>query len=140
MIDAGDNYSHKLPYGVFIGKVLVLQGVDVSEEDRLLFNKSQEIGMPSLFSIGLERTVNGWFFTDEQIVGSRDRGDLDHIAFIPQTDFEKYVVDQFRKTSEKDELVEKTLLRLEIKGDVLNKNGIGFETEDFDDEDSMESS
>ncbi|KOM43820.1 hypothetical protein LR48_Vigan05g142500 [Vigna angularis] len=64
-----------------------------------------------------------------------------HTAFIPQIDFEKYVVDQFRKKSERDERIEDTLLRWEKKG---NKNGIGFETEDFDDEstdeDSMESS
>ncbi|KOM34681.1 hypothetical protein LR48_Vigan02g083100 [Vigna angularis] len=66
MISARDNYAHKLPYGVFISKILVLQGVDVYEEDRLSFYKSQEIGIPSLFSIGLERIVNGWFFTDEQ--------------------------------------------------------------------------
>ncbi|KOM43459.1 hypothetical protein LR48_Vigan05g106300 [Vigna angularis] len=103
MIGVGDNYAHKLPYGVFISKVLVLRGVDVSEEDRLSFYKSQEIGIPSLFFIGLERTMNGWFFIDEQTVGSPPT------AFIPQTDFEKYVVHQFRKTSERDELVEKTL-------------------------------
>ncbi|KAG2396727.1 uncharacterized protein HKW66_Vig0230020 [Vigna angularis] len=125
-----DKYAHKLPYGVFTRKVLVLQGVDVSKEDRHLFNKSQEIGIPSLFSIGLERTVNGWFFTHEQTVGNPPTHDEDHTAFIPQTDFEKYVVDQFRKT----------LFKLEKKGDVLNKNHIGFETEESNDEDSMESS
>ncbi|KOM52295.1 hypothetical protein LR48_Vigan09g095400 [Vigna angularis] len=72
------------------------------------------------------------FFTDEQI------------AFNQQTDFEKYVVNEFRKTFERVERVEKTLFRLEKKGDVLNKNGIGSKTEDSDDEstdeDSMESS
>ncbi|KOM57560.1 hypothetical protein LR48_Vigan11g059300 [Vigna angularis] len=83
MISAGDNYAHKLPYGVFISKVLVLRGVDVSKKDKLLFNK---------------------------------------------------------KTSERDELVEKTLFRLEMNGDVVNKNGIGSESEDSDEEDSMESS
>ncbi|KOM43419.1 hypothetical protein LR48_Vigan05g102300 [Vigna angularis] len=140
MIGAGDKYAHKLPYRVFISKVLVLQGVDVSEEDILLFNRSQEIGIPSMFSIGLESTMNGWFFTDEQTVGSSPTRDEDHTTFIPQTDFEKYVVDQFRKTSERDELVEKTLFKLEKKGDVLNENCIGSETEDSDDEDSMESS
>ncbi|KOM50078.1 hypothetical protein LR48_Vigan08g090500 [Vigna angularis] len=132
MIGAGDKYAHKLPYGVFISKVLVLQGVDVFEEDRLLCNKSQEICIGSLFSIGLKRTVNGWFFRDEKI------------AFNPQTDFEKYVVDEFRKMSERVERVENTHFRLEKKGDVLNKNGIGSENEESDDdstgEDSMESS
>ncbi|KOM55608.1 hypothetical protein LR48_Vigan10g150000 [Vigna angularis] len=89
----------------------------------------------------LKRTVNGWFFRDELTVGSTPTPAVDHIAFIPQTDFEKYVVDQFRKKSERDEKVEDTLFRWEKKG---NKNGIGFETEDSDDEstneDLMESS
>ncbi|KOM55906.1 hypothetical protein LR48_Vigan10g179800 [Vigna angularis] len=80
--------------------VLILQGVDVSQEVRLVCNKSQKIGILSLFSIGLERTVNGWFFRDELTVGSTPTPAIDHTAFIPQTDFEKYVVDQFRKKSE----------------------------------------
>ncbi|KOM57479.1 hypothetical protein LR48_Vigan11g051200 [Vigna angularis] len=131
MIVVGDKYAHKLPYGVFISQVLILQGVDVSEEVRLVCNKSQEIGILSPFSIGLERTVNGWFFRDELIVGSTPTPVADHTAFTPKTDFEKYVVDQFRKKSERDERVEDTLFRWEKKG---NKNCIGFETEDFDDE------
>ncbi|KOM48239.1 hypothetical protein LR48_Vigan07g194300 [Vigna angularis] len=135
MIDLGDKYAHKLPYGVFISQVLILQGVDVSQEDRLVCNKSQEIGIRSLFSIGLERIVNGWFFKDELTVGSTPTPAADHIAFIPQIDFEKYVVDQFRKKSERDERVEDTLFRWEKKG---NKNGIGFETEDSDDESTNE--
>ncbi|KOM47635.1 hypothetical protein LR48_Vigan07g133900 [Vigna angularis] len=111
--------------------VLILQRVDVSQEDKLLCNKSQEIGILSLFSIGLEKTVNGWFFRDELTVGSTPTPTATHTAFIPQTDFEKYVVDQFRKKSERDERVEDTLFRWEKKG---NKNGISFKTEDSDDE------
>ncbi|KOM54842.1 hypothetical protein LR48_Vigan10g073400 [Vigna angularis] len=135
MIVAGDKYAQKLPYGVFISKVLKLQGVDVSQEDRLLCNKSQEICILRLFSIGLERTMNGWFFRDELIVRSTPTPHVDHTAFIPQTDFEKYVVDQFRKKSERDERVEDTIFRREKKG---NKNGIGFETEDSYDESTKE--
>ncbi|KOM27164.1 hypothetical protein LR48_Vigan404s001500 [Vigna angularis] len=51
MIVAGDDYARKLPYGIFISKVLELQGVD---------------------------TVNGWFFIDEQTVGSPPTLDQDH--------------------------------------------------------------
>ncbi|KOM48437.1 hypothetical protein LR48_Vigan07g214100 [Vigna angularis] len=135
MIAEDDKYAQKLSYGVFISQVLILQGVNVSQEDRLLCNNSQEIGILSLFSIGLERTVNGWFFRDELTVGSTPTPTADHTAFIPQTDFEKNVVDQFRKKSERDERVEDTLFRQEKKG---NKNGIGFETEDSDDESTDE--
>ncbi|KOM43250.1 hypothetical protein LR48_Vigan05g085400 [Vigna angularis] len=77
------------------------------------------------------RTANGWFFRYELTVGSTPTPVADHTAFIPQTDFEKYVVDQFRKKSERDERVEDTFFRWEKKG---NKNGIGFETEDSNDE------
>ncbi|KOM40597.1 hypothetical protein LR48_Vigan04g079500 [Vigna angularis] len=135
IIAAGHKYAHKLQYGVFIIQVLILQGVDVSQEVRLVCNKSQKIGMLSLFSIGLERTVNEWFFRDELTNGSTPTPAADHTAFIPQTDFEKYVVDQFRKKSERDERVEVALFRWEKKG---NKNGIGFETEDSDDESTDE--
>ncbi|KOM37521.1 hypothetical protein LR48_Vigan03g090300 [Vigna angularis] len=111
MIAAGHKYAHKLPYGVFINQVLILQGVDVSHEVRLVCNK------------------------DELSVGSTPTPSPDHTAFIPQTNFEKYVVDQFRKNSERDERVEDTLFRWEKKG---NKNDIGFETEDSDDESTDE--
>ncbi|KOM47994.1 hypothetical protein LR48_Vigan07g169800 [Vigna angularis] len=135
MIVASHKYAHKLPYGVCINQVLIFQGVDVSQEVRLVCNKSQKIGILSMLSIGLERTVNGWFFKDELTVGSTPTPSSDHTAFIPQNDFEKYVVDQFRKKSERDERVEDTLFRWGKKG---NKNGIGFETEDSDDESTDE--
>ncbi|KOM26144.1 hypothetical protein LR48_Vigan233s001100 [Vigna angularis] len=79
MIAAGDDYAHKFPYGVFINKVLELQGVYVSEEERrIVCKRSEEIGIPSLSSIGLKKTVNGWFFINEQTVGSPPTLDQDH--------------------------------------------------------------
>ncbi|KOM47907.1 hypothetical protein LR48_Vigan07g161100 [Vigna angularis] len=79
MIAAGDDYAHKLPYGVFITKVLELQGVDVSEEERrIVCQRSEEIGIPCLSSIGLKKIVNGWFFIDEQTVRSPPTLDQDH--------------------------------------------------------------
>ncbi|KOM51872.1 hypothetical protein LR48_Vigan09g053100 [Vigna angularis] len=78
MIAAGDDYARKLPYGVFISKVLELQGVDVYEEERIMCKRSEEISIPSLSSIGLKKTVNGWFFIDEQTVGTPPTIDQDH--------------------------------------------------------------
>ncbi|KOM47993.1 hypothetical protein LR48_Vigan07g169700 [Vigna angularis] len=79
MIATGDDYAPKLPYGVFISKVLEIQGVDVSEEERRIVCKIlEEIGRPSLSSIGLKKTVYGWFFIDEQNVGSSPTLDQDH--------------------------------------------------------------
>ncbi|KOM40754.1 hypothetical protein LR48_Vigan04g095200 [Vigna angularis] len=78
MIVVGDDYSRKLPYGVFISKGLELQGVDVSQEERIVCKRSKEIGILSLSSIGLKKTVNEWFFIDEQTVGSPPTLDQDH--------------------------------------------------------------
>ncbi|KOM57704.1 hypothetical protein LR48_Vigan11g073700 [Vigna angularis] len=78
MIAAGDNYARKLPYGVLISKVLELQGEDVSEEERIMCKRSEDIGIPSLSSIGLKKTMNGWFFIDEQTIGSPLTLDQDH--------------------------------------------------------------
>ncbi|KOM51387.1 hypothetical protein LR48_Vigan09g004600 [Vigna angularis] len=87
MIGAGDNHGHNLPYGVFISKVLVLQGVNVSEEDRHLCNKSHEIGKAILTCIRLKRNVNDQFFKDEQTfvtsLASPPISDEDQSAFIP---------------------------------------------------------
>ncbi|KOM49683.1 hypothetical protein LR48_Vigan08g051000 [Vigna angularis] len=58
--------------------VLELQGVDISEEERIVCESLEEIGIPSLSSIGLKKTVNGWFFIDEQTVGSPPTLDQDH--------------------------------------------------------------
>ncbi|KOM47992.1 hypothetical protein LR48_Vigan07g169600 [Vigna angularis] len=78
MITTGDDYARKLPYGVFINKVLELQGVYVSKEERIVCKRSEEMCIPSLSSIGLKKTVNGWFFIDEQTVGSPPTLDQDH--------------------------------------------------------------
>ncbi|WVY95847.1 hypothetical protein V8G54_027998, partial [Vigna mungo] len=82
---------------VFINKILVLQGVDVFKEDKILCDKSNEIGIAILTCIGLKKTVNGWLFRDEEIVviSSRSPPTLneDHIDFIPEIVFEKFVVE-----------------------------------------------
>ncbi|KOM55921.1 hypothetical protein LR48_Vigan10g181300 [Vigna angularis] len=78
MIARGDDCARKLPYEVFISKVLELQGVDVSEEERIVCKRSEEIGIPSLSSIGLKKTMNGCFFIDEKTVGNPPTLDQDH--------------------------------------------------------------
>ncbi|KOM26395.1 hypothetical protein LR48_Vigan264s000500 [Vigna angularis] len=77
MIVAGDDYARK-PYGVFISNVLELQGVDVSEEEIIVCKRSEEIGISSLSSIGMKKNVNGWFFIDDETIGSPPTLDQDH--------------------------------------------------------------
>ncbi|KOM47334.1 hypothetical protein LR48_Vigan07g103800 [Vigna angularis] len=88
MIVVGDDYACKFPYGVFISKVLELQGVDVSKEERIVCKRSEEIGIPSLSSIGLKKTVNEWFFNDEQTIGSPPTLDQDHTEDFEDSDDE----------------------------------------------------
>lgn len=150
MIDVGVNHGHNLTYGVFINKVLVLQGVDVSKEGIILCNKSHEISKAILTCIGLKKTLDSWCFRDEQTfvtnLANPPISDEDHFTFIPQTDFEKYVVERFKKTSERIQRVEKSLFRLEKKVDVLNQKHtirdftIDDSYDESTDEDSMDMS
>ncbi|KOM34797.1 hypothetical protein LR48_Vigan02g094700 [Vigna angularis] len=103
----------------------------MSTEDVFLLN-ANKIRIPTNWVAVLKDHM---IAADELIVGSTPTPAADHTTFIPQTDFEKYVIDQFRKKSERDERVEDTLFIWEKKG---NKNVIGFETEDFDDESTDE--
>ncbi|KOM55436.1 hypothetical protein LR48_Vigan10g132800 [Vigna angularis] len=133
MIEGGINQARTLPYGVLISKILVLQGVDVNGEKKLLCDKSNEINRITLTSIGLVKNMNGWCFKDEENMaassGSSPVLNEDQTSFIPGTNFERLVVEQFRKTSER-------ILKLEKKVDMLYQKVIknDLKMEDFDDE------
>ncbi|WVZ14503.1 hypothetical protein V8G54_012069 [Vigna mungo] len=154
MIDVRVNHAHNLPYGVFIelskwagskffGSLINESGWVGSLSDQPMIGRA---GLPVLTALGIHQQGS-----DEQTVvtslASPPISDEDHFAFIPQTDFEKYVAEQYRKTSKRILRVEKTLFKLENKVDVLNKKGINsdFTIEDSNDsddestdEDSME--
>ncbi|KOM50216.1 hypothetical protein LR48_Vigan08g104300 [Vigna angularis] len=139
MIEGGINQARTLPYGVLISKILVLQGVDVSGEKKLLCDKSNEINRITLTFIGLVKNMNGWCFKDEENMaassGSSPVLNEDQTSFIPGTNFERFVAEQFRKTSER-------ILKLGKKVDVLYQKEIknDLEKEDFGDESTDEDS
>ncbi|KOM52233.1 hypothetical protein LR48_Vigan09g089200 [Vigna angularis] len=94
------NNSHYLPYVVLISKLLVLKGVDISGEQKCSYNCTNVINRNTIASFGLVKTVRGWCFKgEEEFVyssGSTCAVNDDRRNFVPETNFERYVVDQFR--------------------------------------------
>ncbi|KOM43484.1 hypothetical protein LR48_Vigan05g108800 [Vigna angularis] len=134
MIDAGTKHARHLPYVVFISKILTLQGVDVSGEKKCCCNYSNVINRNTLTSTGLLKTTKGWCFKDEekmvQSSGSTPALNEDRTNFVPETNFEIFVVEKLRKLEQKiDALHEKK-----------NKNDSPTEdsSEESSEEDSME--
>ncbi|KOM56218.1 hypothetical protein LR48_Vigan10g211000 [Vigna angularis] len=134
MIDVGLKQSRNLPYGVLISKILTLQGVDESREKKCSCNCSNVINKNTLSSISLVKTLNGWRFKDEENMdassGSSPALNGDHNNFIPETKFERFVVEQFSRLEKKvDGLYQKK-----------NRNDSPIEdsNEESTDEDSME--
>ncbi|KOM47934.1 hypothetical protein LR48_Vigan07g163800 [Vigna angularis] len=134
MIDAGTKHARHLPYVVFISKILTLQGVDVSGENKCSCNCSNVINRNSLNSIGLVKTTKGWCFKDEenmvQSFGSTPALNEDRTNFVPETNFERFVVEKLKRLEQKiDTLHEKK-----------NKNDspTEYSSEESGEEDSME--
>ncbi|KOM55258.1 hypothetical protein LR48_Vigan10g115000 [Vigna angularis] len=112
MIDAGTKHARHLPYVVCINKILTLQGVDVSGQKKCSCNFSNVINRNTLTSIGLVKTTKGLCFKDEenmvQSSGSTPALNEDRTNFIPETNFERFVVEKLRRLEQKiDALHEK---------------------------------
>ncbi|KOM43291.1 hypothetical protein LR48_Vigan05g089500 [Vigna angularis] len=139
MIEGGFNQARNLPYGVLINKILVLQGVDVNGEKKLSCHRSNVINKMTPTSIGLVKTMNEWCFKDEEniVVSSRSSPVLneDRTSFNSETNFEIFVAEQFRKTSER-------IMRIEKKVDALYQKKVKDDStiEDSDEESTDEDS
>ncbi|KOM51849.1 hypothetical protein LR48_Vigan09g050800 [Vigna angularis] len=102
------------------------QGVDVIGEKKLSCERSNAINRMTLTSIGLVKTINGCCFKDEEniVASSRSSPTLnkDRTNFIPETNFERFVIEQFS--------------RLELKVDFLYQNKVKNDStiEDSDEE------
>ncbi|KOM26376.1 hypothetical protein LR48_Vigan257s001700 [Vigna angularis] len=132
--DAGNKHARHLPYVVFISKILTLQGMDVSGEKKCSCNCSNVINRNTLTSIGLVKTTKGWFFKDEekmvQSSGSTPALNEDHTNFVPETNFERFVVEKLRRLEQK----------INALHEKKNKNDSPTEdsSEECSEEDSME--
>ncbi|KOM43426.1 hypothetical protein LR48_Vigan05g103000 [Vigna angularis] len=123
MIDAGTKHARYLPYAVFISKILTLQGVNVSGGKKCSCNCSNVINRNTLTSIGLEGNM-------VQSSGSTSALNEDRTNFVPETNFERFVVEKLRRLEQKiDALQEK-----KNKNDSLTEDS----SEESSEEDSME--
>ncbi|KOM48173.1 hypothetical protein LR48_Vigan07g187700 [Vigna angularis] len=112
MIHVGTKHARHLPYVVFISKNLTLQGVNVSGEKKCSCNCSNVINRNTLTSIGLVKTTKRWCFKDEENMvessGSTPALNEDRTNFVPETNFERFVLEKLRRLEQKiDALHEK---------------------------------
>ncbi|WVY89844.1 hypothetical protein V8G54_035358 [Vigna mungo] len=66
ILEVETNYWHRLPYGVFISKVLEQSGVNLTGENKVICGKTNIIGKATLTCIGLKRIALEWIFSDQE--------------------------------------------------------------------------
>ncbi|KOM47928.1 hypothetical protein LR48_Vigan07g163200 [Vigna angularis] len=147
MIDTGINDEHNLPYGVFISKILKLYQVVLSWETKIICNRTKEIGKAILTCIGMKNTTNGWVFSDVQNqYGNTEElseFDDDSISFSPKSKFERFVMNKFKKVSERTGKMRNSLFIMEKKLELIKNcvySSSSTEESSEDDESSEENS
>ncbi|KOM47504.1 hypothetical protein LR48_Vigan07g120800 [Vigna angularis] len=97
--------EYHLPYVVFISKILVLQGVDISNEHKCFWDSTNVFDRNSIMSLGLVKTMKGWCFIGEEdhvySSGSTLAANEERTNFFPETNFETFAIDQFRTLNDK---------------------------------------
>ncbi|KOM25299.1 hypothetical protein LR48_Vigan86s001800 [Vigna angularis] len=129
MIEIASSHGHILPYGVFISSVLKHHQVDLTGEKIIWCTKSNEIGKAALRHNGLKKTKDGWVSNDVDETPS---------TFTPQTEFERFVVDQFRRLSTRISKVEKSLIMIHNKLDEYNALITPSASQSDDEDDTIE--
>ncbi|KOM48264.1 hypothetical protein LR48_Vigan07g196800 [Vigna angularis] len=129
MIEIASSHGHIFPYGVFITRVLKHHQVDLTGENKIWCTESNEIGKATLRHNGLKKTKDGWVFKDVDETPS---------TFTPQTEFERFVVDQFRMLSTRISKVEKSLIMIHKKSDEDNALITPLASESDDEDDTIE--
>ncbi|KOM47887.1 hypothetical protein LR48_Vigan07g159100 [Vigna angularis] len=103
--------------------------VDLTGEKKIRCTESNEIGKAVLRHNGLKKTKDGWVFKDVDETPS---------TFTPQTEFERFVVDQFRRLSTRISKVEKSLIMIPKKSDEDNALITPSASESDDEDDTTE--
>ncbi|KAG2394781.1 uncharacterized protein HKW66_Vig0078440 [Vigna angularis] len=124
MIEIASRRGHNLPYGVFIISVLKHHQVDLTGEKKIGCTKSNEIGKATLNFNGLKKTEDGWVFKD--------------VDETPHTEFERFVVDQFRRLSTRISKVKKCVIMIHKKLDEDNALRTPSASESNDEDDTTE--
>ncbi|KOM34541.1 hypothetical protein LR48_Vigan02g069100 [Vigna angularis] len=135
MLKVTSQNEYHLPYAVFISQVLRFHGVDVTNEITIGCTKRNVIEKLFLDHIGLRRNVYGWSYKDEYHLETKEAElinvDTSRHRFIPPTDFEKFVVDQFKRHDNKMSKLHKSLSKIHRKMDYASMiNAFGGSLED----------
>ncbi|WVZ25981.1 hypothetical protein V8G54_004525 [Vigna mungo] len=136
--------EEKLPYGVFISKVLETCGVILIGENKRMCGKENVIGKATLTCIGMKRTPLGWVFRDEsnstKMEETTEEYGSDQESAPSNSEFEKRVEERFKKASKRVNILSKSLKTLNEKMDDIFKHFIEIsssseepEKEDMDD-------
>ncbi|WVZ23474.1 hypothetical protein V8G54_002018 [Vigna mungo] len=129
ILEVGTCGWHRLPYGVFISKVLERCDVNLTGENKQTCGKENMIGKDNLTCIGMKRTPQGWLFCDDEdsLKGKETsvNHDSDQEFGSPKSQFEIRVNDRFKRTSERINDFNKSLITKKCE-DVDNTNSISL--------------
>lgn len=154
ILDVWNNNWHRLPYGVFISKVLEQNGVNLSREEKFTQSKANLIGKATLTCIGLKKTTFGWCFIDEAGPTKEKETLLDYDSNQefppPNSEFEKRVGDRLKRVTKRINSIKKTLFTLNEKMDEILKHyvdvsssseeSVRVDADEISEESSIESS
>lgn len=132
ILNVGINNWHRLPYDVFISKLLEQCGVNLTRENKLTCSKENLIGKATLTCLGLKRTTLGWIFNDELDPTKGKETLLDSNSdqeFPPSySEFERRVGNKFKKASKRINTLNKYLTTLNEKMDEIFKHYVEIST------------
>ncbi|KOM48205.1 hypothetical protein LR48_Vigan07g190900 [Vigna angularis] len=113
MTEVALSKSHYLPYAVLVNRILILQGVNVDGEHKCSCNCINVVNQNIVASCGLVKTMRRWCFKGEEDLvhssGSSPAVNEDRTNFLPKTNFERFVVNQFRNLIERVTNLERKL-------------------------------
>ncbi|KOM48286.1 hypothetical protein LR48_Vigan07g199000 [Vigna angularis] len=143
MLKCAKQKEYHLQYGVFISRILRKQNVDITNEKTICRNKKNVLEKMFLDSVGFRKVKEGWVFKDEYIPSTKEMNpqnvDLSRYKFKPETKFEEFVDERFKRLDEKMMMLQRSFTELHRKMDyALRINAFGDTS--VDDSDSGKNS
>lgn len=88
--------SAKLPYSVFISKILIHFGVNCIGESSESYNKTSLISKSALHMMQMQHTPEGWVFKNEAANNEGEAKPFDAIPYRSRSEFERIVLRELR--------------------------------------------
>ncbi|KOM50081.1 hypothetical protein LR48_Vigan08g090800 [Vigna angularis] len=134
-INFAKHKEYYLLYVVFISRILRIKNVVITNEMTICCNKRNILEKLFLNSVGLKKSKDGWLFKDKYIPGTDEVNpvnvDTSTYEFKPQTRFEEFVDERFKRLDEKMAMPQRSFTELHRKMDyALRINAFGDTFED----------